>query len=74
VATIYKRTENGTTSTTSRAEALAEIDACTCVEHCDEDPTTTCGLSGIPHVHGEDPTHPGAYGPCPVHLGRPGDH
>ena len=44
------------------------------IEYCDEDPKTKCGLSGIPHVHPEDPNHPGAYGPCPVHPGRPGDH
>lgn len=35
---------------------------------------TACSLSGIPHVHPEVPGFPGAYGPCPVHPGRPGDH
>ncbi|MEU8682907.1 hypothetical protein [Streptomyces sp. NPDC048611] len=51
-----------------------EIDACTCIEYCDEDPKTACGLSGIPHVHPETPGWPGITGPCPVHPGRPGDH
>ncbi|MFD7861527.1 hypothetical protein [Streptomyces sp. NPDC059783] len=60
--------------TTLSREDLDEIDDCTCIEYCDEDPKTKCGLSGIPHVHPEDPNHPGAYGPCPVHPGRPGDH
>jgi hypothetical protein len=51
-----------------------EIDACTCVEFCDQDPATACSLSGQPHVHPEIPGHPGVYGPCPVHPDRPGDH
>ena len=53
---------------------MDEIDDCTCVEFCDEDPKTACRLSGRPHVHPEDRKYPGAYGPCPVHPGRPGDH
>lgn len=48
-------------------------DDCTCIEYCDEDQKTKCSLSGIQHVHPEDLTHPGAYGPCPIHPGRPGD-
>lgn len=55
-------------------EVLDEIDDCTCIEYCDEDPKTACSLSGIPHVHPETPGWPGITGPCPVHPGRPGDH
>lgn len=55
-------------------EDLDEIDDCTCIEYCDEDPKTACSLSGIPHVHPETPGWPGITGPCPVHPGRPGDH
>ncbi|ANJ07160.1 hypothetical protein [Streptomyces parvulus] len=55
-------------------EDLNEIDDCTCIEFCDEDPKTACGLSGAPHVHPETPGFPGVTGPCPVHPGRPGDH
>ncbi len=51
-----------------------EIDDCTCIEFCDEGPRVSCRLSGRPHVHPEDPNHPRAYGPCPVHPDRPGDH
>lgn len=54
--------------------AQDEIDDCTCIEYCDEDPRTSCRLSGRPHVHPEDPKHPGACGPCSVHPDRPGDH
>jgi hypothetical protein len=58
-----------------RATADAEdLDACTCIEFCDQDPATACSLSGTPHVHPEIPGHPGVYGPCPVHPNRPGDH
>ena len=53
---------------------LEDLDACTCVEFCDEDPKTACSLSGRPHVHPEIPVWPGVYGPCPVHPDRPGDH
>lgn len=56
------------------ADDINQILDCTCIEFCDEDPKTACRLSGIPHVHPDDPNHPGAYGPCPVHPGRPGDH
>ncbi|MCA1845096.1 MAG: cysteine/serine-rich nuclear protein [Actinobacteria bacterium] len=51
-----------------------DLDDCTCIEYCDEDPKTACSLSGIPHVHPETPGWPGITGPCPVHPGRPGDH
>jgi hypothetical protein len=48
-----------------------ENDLCTCVEACDEDPATACGLAGQPHVH---PASQGpGFGPCPVHPERPGD-
>jgi hypothetical protein len=50
------------------------MDTCKCVEFCNEDPRTACSLSGRPHVHPEDRRHPGAYGPCPDHPERPGDH
>ena len=49
------------------------LDDCTCIEFCDEDPASACTLSGVPHVHPDDPKRPGAYGPCPVHPERPGD-
>ncbi|WP_369043450.1 hypothetical protein [Streptomyces sp. Midd1] len=51
-----------------------DLDECTCIEHCDQDPKTACSLSGIPHVHPEISGAPGVYGPCSVHPGRPGDH
>ncbi|WP_439082108.1 hypothetical protein [Streptomyces sp. WL006] len=50
-----------------------DLDDCRYVENCGEDPATGCGLSGTPHIHPEDPNHPGAYGECPVHPERPGD-
>ena len=53
---------------------LDEIDDCTCIEYCDQDPKTACSLSGRPHVHPEIPGMPGVYGPCPIHPERPGDH
>lgn len=56
------------------AKMMDEIDECTCIEHCNEDPKTACSLSGIPHVHPETPGSPGITGPCPVHPERPGDH
>jgi hypothetical protein len=58
----------------SSTDTYDEIDDCTCIEFCDEDPATACSLSGIPHVHPDLPGRPGIYGPCPVHPGRPGDH
>lgn len=58
-----------------KALAFSEIDDCTCIEYCDQDPETACSLSGTPHMHPEIPGAPGVYGPCPVpaHQGRPGD-
>ena len=51
--------------------ALDEIQDCTCVESCDEDPDTACGLAGRPHVH---PASQGAgFGPSPIHPDAPGD-
>lgn len=51
--------------------ALDEIQDCTCVEFCDEDPKTACSLSGRRHVH---PASQGpGFGPCPVHPDAPGD-
>lgn len=51
--------------------ALDEIDDCTCIEFCDEDPTTACTLSGRRHVH---PASTGeGFGPCPIHPDAPGD-
>ncbi|MEU0949849.1 hypothetical protein ABZ379_45415 [Streptomyces canus] len=48
-----------------------DIQECTCVEFCDEDPRTACSLSGRPHVH---PAAQGdGFGPCPVHPNAPGD-
>lgn len=58
----------------ARVAMPREIDECTCVEYCNQDPRTACRLSGTPHVHPADPSHPGAYGPCPAHPERPGDH
>lgn len=55
-----------------RARSLENIEDCTCVEYCDEDPRTACSLSGIPHVHPDNGS--GTFGPCPVHPDRPGDH
>lgn len=50
---------------------LDEIDGCTCVEYCNEDPRTACSLSGRRHVH---PASTGeGFGPCPVHPESPGD-
>ncbi|MFL4491692.1 hypothetical protein ACJ6WD_10575 [Streptomyces sp. VTCC 41912] len=58
--------------TVKPSEVLKEIDDCTCVEFCDEDPNSACSLSGIPHVH---PAAQGlGFGPCPEHPDRPGDH
>lgn len=53
--------------------AEEDLDECPCVENCGEDPKTACSLSGVPHMHPEDPAHPGAYGECQVHPERPGD-
>ncbi|WP_406834826.1 hypothetical protein ACICHK_00180 [Streptomyces sp. AHU1] len=51
--------------------ALDEIQDCTCVEFCNEDPKTACSLSGRRHVH---PAGQGSgFGPCPVHPDAPGD-
>ncbi|MEU0242283.1 hypothetical protein ABZ234_31785 [Nocardiopsis sp. NPDC006198] len=52
-----------------------DLDACTCIEHCDQD-DDPCSLSGGPHTHALDPDRPWATGACPVpsHQGRPGDH
>jgi hypothetical protein len=48
-----------------------EIQDCTCVEFCAEDPKTACTLSGRQHVH---PAGQGSgFGPCPVHPDVPGD-
>ncbi|MFF1678786.1 hypothetical protein ACFVYG_22440 [Streptomyces sp. NPDC058256] len=56
---------------TDTGGSLDEIQDCTCVEFCDEDPKTACTLSGRRHVH---PAGQGAgFGPCPVHLDAPGD-
>ncbi|MFD0068809.1 hypothetical protein ACFV99_26370 [Streptomyces sp. NPDC059944] len=56
----------------STHDALDEIQDCTCVEFCNEDPKTACSLSGRRHVH---PASQGAgFGPCPVHPDAPGDH
>ncbi|BDM70165.1 hypothetical protein HEK616_36520 [Streptomyces nigrescens] len=55
----------------SADSTLDEIQDCTCVEFCDEDPKTACGLSGRRHVH---PASQGAgFGPCPAHPDAPGD-
>lgn len=55
----------------SNDDALDEIQDCTCVEFCNEDPKTACSLSGRRHVH---PASQGAgFGPCPVHPDAPGD-
>ncbi|MFI6340738.1 hypothetical protein [Streptomyces sp. NPDC050535] len=55
----------------SSDDALDEIQDCTCVEFCNEDPKTACTLSGTRHVH---PASQGAgFGPCPVHRDTPGD-
>ncbi|MFE3268898.1 hypothetical protein [Streptomyces sp. NPDC059215] len=49
-----------------------EIQDCTCVEFCNEDPKTACSLSGRRHVH---PASQGpGFGPCPVHPDASGDH
>ncbi|MEE4423395.1 hypothetical protein [Streptomyces bugieae] len=49
----------------SADSTLDEIQDCTCVEFCDEDPKTACGLSGRRHVH---PASQGAgFAPCPAH-------
>ncbi|MET8411731.1 hypothetical protein ABZV34_27160 [Streptomyces sp. NPDC005195] len=48
-----------------------EIQDCTCVEFCDEDPKTACSLSGRRHVHPAS-QEPG-FGPCPIHPDAPGD-
>ncbi|MFJ8676769.1 hypothetical protein [Streptomyces sp. NPDC093589] len=51
--------------------SLDEILDCTCVELCNEDPKSACGLSGRRHVH---PASQGSgFGPCPVHPEAPGD-
>jgi hypothetical protein len=50
-----------------------DIQDCTCIEYCDEDPKTACNLSGRPHVHPSRRKGDG-FGPCPVHPERPGDH
>ncbi|MER7982440.1 hypothetical protein [Streptomyces sp. NPDC095817] len=56
----------------STDDAPDEIQDCTCVEFCNEDPKTACSLSGRRHVH---PASQGAgFGPCPVHPDAPGDH
>ncbi|MEV7868918.1 hypothetical protein AB0P17_23125 [Streptomyces sp. NPDC088124] len=56
---------------TNAGGSLDEIQDCTCVEFCDEDPKTACSLSGRRHVH---PAGQGAgFGLCPVHLDAPGD-
>lgn len=52
-------------------EALLGVCECTCVEFCDEDPSTACTLSGRRHVHPR--TRTGQYGPCAVHPDAPGD-
>ncbi|MEW1568437.1 hypothetical protein AB0454_36350 [Streptomyces sp. NPDC093509] len=55
----------------STDDAPDEIQHCTCVEFCNEDPKTVCSLSGRRHVH---PASQGAgFGPCPVHPDAPGD-
>lgn len=49
----------------STDSTLDQIQDGTCVEFCDEDPKTACGLSGRRHVH---PASQGAgFGPCSVH-------
>ncbi|NUR01533.1 MAG: hypothetical protein HOY79_34895 [Streptomyces sp.] len=55
----------------SAESALDEIQDCTCVEFCNEEPKTACQLSGRRHVH---PASQGTgFGPCPVHPDAPGD-
>ncbi|MFE5864505.1 hypothetical protein [Streptomyces virginiae] len=51
--------------------SLDEVQDCTCVEFCNEDPKTACTLSGRRHVH--PGSHGTGFGPCPVHLDAPGD-
>ncbi|MDQ1031321.1 hypothetical protein QF035_008903 [Streptomyces umbrinus] len=51
--------------------SLDEVQDCTCVEFCNEDPKTACTLSGRRHVH--PASHGTGFGPCPVHLDAPGD-
>ncbi|MGP3951305.1 hypothetical protein [Streptomyces sp. 7N604] len=51
---------------------LDEIQDCTCVEFCNEDPKTACRLSGRRHVHPASQGSTG-FGPCPVHPDAPGD-
>ncbi|MCM2430947.1 DUF262 domain-containing protein [Streptomyces sp. RKAG337] len=48
-----------------------EIQDCTCIEFCDQDPATACTLSGRRHVHPRDKN--GEFGPCPVHPEAEGD-
>ncbi|MEE1735497.1 hypothetical protein PUR49_02965 [Streptomyces sp. BE147] len=56
---------------TDTGSSLDEIQDCTCVEFCDEDPKTACTLSSRRHVH---PASQGSgFGPCPVHPDAPGD-
>jgi hypothetical protein len=48
-----------------------DIDGCTCVQWCEQDPATACSLSGIEHVHPDDGS--GIFGACPNHPDAPGD-
>jgi hypothetical protein len=71
-ATPHYRTAVTKLDTALSRAAAREMGDCTCVEACNEDPATACGLSGRPHTH---PASQGpGFGPCPVHPGRPGDH
>lgn len=55
----------------STDSTLDQIQDCTCVEFCDDDPKSACGLAGRRHVH---PASQGAgLGPCSVHPDAPGD-
>ncbi|MFJ9900522.1 hypothetical protein ACIQPR_45065 [Streptomyces sp. NPDC091280] len=56
----------------SSDSVMDEIQDCTCVEFCNEDPKTACSLSGRPHVHPASHRSSG-FGPCPVHPDAPGD-
>ncbi|WP_331726421.1 hypothetical protein [Streptomyces sp. NBC_00470] len=55
----------------SVSSASDDIQECTCVVSCDEDPRSACTLSGRRHVH---PASQGSgFGPCPEHPDAPGD-
>ncbi|QKW06974.1 hypothetical protein HUT18_11760 [Streptomyces sp. NA04227] len=51
--------------------SVDEVQDCTCVEFCDEDPKAACSFSGRRHAHLA--SQGSGFGPCPVHPDALGD-